>query len=87
MTGLGLINDAQASLNPCGLQMTSWRRNTLNSLINIRAHAHTCKEYVIGQKESPFPMVEIDTSINKEENDQMVKVVFIAKKSLIPCRF
>lgn len=45
------------------------------------------KEYVIGQKESPFPMVEIDTSINKEENDQMVKVVFIAKKSLIPCIF
>lgn len=45
------------------------------------------KEYVIGQKESPFPTVEIDTSINKEENDQMVKVMFIAKKSLIPCRF
>lgn len=41
------------------------------------------KEYVIGQKESPFPMVEIDNSINKEENVQVVKVVFIAKKSML----
>lgn len=45
------------------------------------------KTYVIGQKETPFPMVEIETSVNKDENVKVVKVVFSARKSLIPCSF
>ena len=45
------------------------------------------KSYVIGQKEAPYPMVEIDTSVNKDKNVKVVKVVFSARKSLIPCSF
>ena len=41
------------------------------------------REYVIGQKESPYPMVEISTSVDKDENIKEVKVVFSARKSLI----
>ena len=40
--------------------------------------------YVIGCKESPYPMVEIDTKIDSKENIKEVKVVFSAKKSLVP---
>lgn len=42
------------------------------------------REYVIGQKERPFPMVEISNSVDKDENIKEVKVVFSARKSLIP---
>ena len=42
------------------------------------------KSYIIGQKEAPFPMVEIDTKVDSKEN---VKVVFTARKSLIPYSF
>ena len=42
------------------------------------------REYVIGQKERPFPIVEISTSVDKDENIKEVKVVFSARKSLIP---
>ena len=45
------------------------------------------KEYIIGQNESPYPMVEISTSVDKDENVKEVKVVFSAKKSLIKCTF
>lgn len=43
------------------------------------------KEYIIGQNESPYPMVEISTSVDKDENIKDVKVVFSARKSLIQC--
>lgn len=42
------------------------------------------REYVIGQKESPYPIIEISTSVDKDENIKEVKVVFSARKSLIP---
>lgn len=45
------------------------------------------KEYIIGQKEAPYSMVEISTSVDKNENIKEAKVVFIAKKSLISCSF
>ena len=38
-------------------------------------------------KDTPCPMVDIGTSVNKDENVKVVKVVFSARKSLIYCSF
>lgn len=42
------------------------------------------KSYIIGQKEAPYPMVEIDTKIDRKENINIVKVMLTTRKSLIP---
>lgn len=41
--------------------------------------------YVIGCKEAPYPVVDITTNIDKDNNISHVKVSFSRKKSLIPC--
>ena len=40
--------------------------------------------YVIGCKEAPYPVVDITTNIDKDNNFSHVKVSFSRKKSLIP---
>lgn len=40
---------------------------------------------VIGQREEPFPIVEISEKINEDTNINEVKVTFTRLKSLIPC--
>ena len=41
--------------------------------------------YVIGCKEAPYPVVDITTNIDKDNNFSHVKVSFSRQKSLIPC--
>lgn len=41
--------------------------------------------YAIGCKEAPYPVVDITTNIDKDNNFSHVKVSFSRKKSLIPC--
>ena len=43
------------------------------------------KSYLIGIKESPFPIVNITTKVDDETNISEVKVTFQRQKSLIPC--
>lgn len=43
------------------------------------------RSYVIGQREHPFPIVEISEKINDDTNIKEVKVTFTRLKSLIPC--
>lgn len=45
------------------------------------------KSYVIGARESPFPMIEIESKVDEKTNIKAVKVVFTAKKALIPCAY
>ena len=41
--------------------------------------------YVIGCKEAPYPVVDITTKVDDDNNISHVKVSFSRKKSLIPC--
>ena len=41
--------------------------------------------YVIGCKEAPYPVVNITTNLDNDNNISHVKVSFSRKKSLIPC--
>ena len=43
------------------------------------------KSYLIGCKEAPYPVVDITTNLDKDNNISHVKVSFSRKKSLIPC--
>lgn len=43
------------------------------------------QSYVIGAKEKPYPMIEINKTIDKDTNVKSVKVSFIRRKSLVPC--
>lgn len=43
------------------------------------------KYFLIGAKEAPYPIVEINKSISGEENVYNIKVTFQRRKSLIPC--
>ena len=76
--------------NGSRLEKTTLQFTTTNEILECQDLAFVVKDvqgkfYVIGQKESPYPMVEIDASVNKDENVKVVKVVFSAKKSLIHC--
>lgn len=96
-TPIGLYGDASceaasehdngSSLEKSTLQFTTTDEIPTSQELAFVVEDVQGKSYVIGQKESPFPMVEIDTKIDNKENLKVVKVVFIAKKSLIPCRF
>ena len=41
--------------------------------------------YVIGCKEAPYPVVDITTNLDNDNNISHMKVSFSTKKSLIPC--
>ena len=43
------------------------------------------QSYVIGTQEAPYPIIEINRTIDKEINVNAVKVTFTHRKSLIPC--
>lgn len=96
-TPIGLYGDASCEAasehdNGSSLEKTTLQFTTTDEIPTSQELAFVVedvqgKSYVIGQKESPSPMVEIDTKIDNKENLKVVKVVFIAKKSLIPCRF
>lgn len=43
------------------------------------------RSFVIGQREEPFPIVEISEKINEDTNIYEVKVTFTCQKSLVPC--
>lgn len=43
------------------------------------------QSYVIGCKEAPYPVVDITTNLDNDNNISHVKVSFSRKKSLIPC--
>ena len=43
------------------------------------------QSYVTGQREEPFPIVEISEKINDETNIYEVQITFTRLKSLIPC--
>ena len=43
------------------------------------------QSYIIGTKEAPYPIIEINRTIDKELNVNTVKVTFTRRKSLVPC--
>ena len=96
-TPIGLYGDASCEAasehdNGSSLEKTTLQFTTTDEIPTSQELAFVVKDvqgksYVIGQKEYPYPMVEIDTSVDKDENIKEVKVVFSAKKSLIKCTF
>lgn len=79
--------DNGSSLEKTTLQFTTTDEIPTNQELAFVIEDVQGKTYIIGQKEAPFPMVEIDTKIDGKENVKEVKVVFSAKKSLIKCTF
>lgn len=78
--------------NGSRLEKTTLQFSTADEVPECQDLAFVVKDtqgnaYIIGQKEPPSPMVEIETSVNKDENVKVVKIVFSARKSLIPCSF
>jgi hypothetical protein len=43
------------------------------------------QSYIIGTKETPYPIMEITQTIDKEVHVNTVKVTFTRPKSLVPC--
>lgn len=96
-TPIGLYGDASCEAasehdNGSSLEKTTLQFTTTDEIPTSQELAFVVedvqgKSYVIGQKETPFPMVEIDTKIDSKENVKHIKVVFTAKKSLIKCTF
>lgn len=43
------------------------------------------KYFLIGAKETPYPIMEITKNITSDDNINDIKVTFSRKKSLIPC--
>lgn len=94
-TPIGLYGDASCEAasehdNGSSLEKTTLQFTTTDEIPASQELAFVVedvqgKTYVIGQKETPFPMVEIDTKVDSKENVKVVKVVFNARKSLIPC--
>ena len=44
------------------------------------------QSYIIGTQEAPYPMMEINETIDKEVHVKTVKVTFTRRKSLVPCQ-
>lgn len=79
--------DNGSSLEKTTLQFTTTDEIPRNQELAFVIEDVQGKSYIIGQKEPPFPMVEIETKIDGKENVTQVKVVFISKKSSIPFTF
>ena len=80
-------HDNGSSLEKTTLQFTTTDEIPASQELAFVVEDVQGKTYVIGQKETPFPMVEIDTKIDSKENVKHIKVVFISKKSLVPITF
>lgn len=71
-------------------EKTSLQFNTTTEILQKQELAFVVtdvngKSYLIGCKEAPFPIVNISTKVNNENNTYEVKVSFQRQKSLIPC--
>ena len=80
-------HDNGSSLEKTTLQFTTTDEIPASQELAFVVEDVQGKSYIIGQKEPPFPMVEIETKIDGKENVKEVKVVSFAKKSLIKCTF
>ena len=77
-------HDNGSSLEKTTLQFTTTDKIPTSQELAFVVEDVQGNTYVIGQKEAPYPMVEIETKIDSKENVKVVKVVFSARKFLIP---